>query len=336
MNIIKRYRSNIFIPVILCMALCSSCTEGVYFNVTEPAYVTIPNGVKRVGIVNRSIISDSNNVRRSIDNIISEKSPLLDKECSMNCISGLKAALIQSNIFPKVESFDSLHLINSHPNAFPAPLPWTEIEKICSNNKVDVLFSLELFHTDTKVNVVGSAMTLLNAGPDALAGSGTEGTIVKTGWRIYYPQSRSILDEYTLGNNVTSSLMNHKETIRNTSYDMGQTYASRVIPTIVSVWRDFYIRGNRNFKIARRMADAGDWNSAAKIWQNEINNPKRKLCARAYYDLAINQEINGNLDSAIGFAQKSYEIGGRQLALDYLNMLQNRVAGNQILNSQAH
>ncbi len=323
-----------------------SCTEEVYFNITVPAPVTIPAYVKNVGIINRSIISDSNKVRKEIDDVLSAKSAKLDSDCSNECIRGLKDALSQTNDYSKIAVLNSLHFINSYPDIFPPPLSWGEIEDICRRNNVDVLFSLEMFHTDTRVRVMQAAQGVLSGGIMGLANNTTAGTKVNTGWRIYDPRDKLILDGYNLGQGLTFQgnflnprdaaygLMDHKQVVMNTSYQLGQNYASRTIPAIIRVSREFYIRGNRDFKIARRMADAGDWNGAAAIWERETGNPKWRKRAKAYYNMGIISEMNGKVDSAISCVQKSYEIGGRQLALDYLNILQYRAANDQVLNSQ--
>ena len=44
------------------------------------------------------------------------------------------------------------------------------------------------------------------------------------------------------------------------------------------------------------------------IWQEETkSSPNGKLAGRACYNMAIIAEINGDLDGAIQWAQKSYE-----------------------------
>ena len=84
------------------------------------------------------------------------------------------------------------------------------------------------------------------------------------------------------------------------------------------------------------MANAGDWNSAADLWNKETTNPKLRIRARAYYNMAIIGEINGDVDGAIEWAKKAYETAGKRLALSYLSELQDRKAQNDLLKSQAH
>jgi len=325
------------ILVLICFAIYSCKTEEVYFNVTVPAPVSIPAYVKKVGIINRSFISDSNHVRKAIDNVLSAKGATLDKECSNESIRGLKDGLVQSNTFQNIVFLDSVNIKNSFPGAFPSPLSWDKIAEICRLYKVDALFALELFHTDTRINLAASPVSPL--------GSASVGTKVNTGWRIYDPQNKLILDEYLIADGLTfagggldaiPALMNHKEAVMGVSYRIRQSYAGRILPYTIRVCREFYIKGSENFKMARRMADAGDWNNAADLWNKETTNPKLKIRARAFYDLAIISELNGDVDAAIGWAKKAYETGGKRMALFYLNILQDRKAQNDLLKSQAH
>ncbi|HWY97958.1 MAG TPA: DUF6340 family protein [Bacteroidia bacterium] len=331
------------ILVLTCLTFYACKTEEVYFNVTEPAPVTIPAYVKKIGIINSSLLSDSNGVRKAIDDVLSVKGPNLDKDCGNECIRGLKDALVQSNTFQDIVFLDSVNIKTSFPGAFPSPLSWDKIDEICRLNNVDALFALELFHTDTRVNLAPSS---IGSGLQTIAANASINTTVNTGWRIYDPQDKLILDEYLLKDGLTfegggpldaaSALMNHKQAVMGVGYHIGQSYASRILPYTIRVCREFYVKGSDNFLIARRMANAGDWNNAAALWSKDTTNTKIKVRARAYYNLAIINEINGKVVDAIGWAKKAYETGGKRLALIYLNNLQDRKAQDDLLKSQTH
>lgn len=49
--------------------------------------------------------------------------------------------------------------------------------------------------------------------------------------------------------------------------------------------------GSINFKIAKRRAQTGNWEGAAGLWMTELNNPKAKITGRAYYNMAISNEL---------------------------------------------
>ena len=70
------------------------------------------------------------------------------------------------------------------------------------------------------------------------------------------------------------------------------------------------------------------------LWQKETNNPSSKVAGRACYNMAIINEINGDIDKAIQWAQKSYENYNNKLALHYVNILKDRRVSNDILKEQ--
>ena len=107
-----------------------------------------------------------------------------------------------------------------------------------------------------------------------------------------------------------------------------------MIPRTRRIARDYYVRGSDNFKIAQRRAQAGDWDGAAELWERELTNPKEKIAGRAHYNMAISNEIKGDLEKAIQFASKSYTDYRTNIALDYVNILKYRVRQNRVLDQQ--
>jgi hypothetical protein len=98
--------------------------------------------------------------------------------------------------------------------------------------------------------------------------------------------------------------------------------------------RDYYVKGTDNFKIARRKAQVGKWDEAGLLWEKETKNPSSRIAGRANYNMAIINEINGDLDSALKWAQKSYEDTNNKLALRYVRILENRRYKNDVLKMQ--
>ncbi len=172
-------------------------------------------------------------------------------------------------------------------------------------------------------------------------------TWVKTGWRIYDPKARYILDEAALERYIifkgrginpvvaANALIGRKDAVKQVGNNAGTAYARRIIPFWLRVSRDYYVKGNDNFQIARRKAESGNWDGAADIWQKETSNYKGKVAGRACYNMAIINEINGDLNKAIEWARKAYEDYNNKLALRYIRVLENRKLQNSILEEQA-
>jgi hypothetical protein len=114
----------------------------------------------------------------------------------------------------------------------------------------------------------------------------------------------------------------------------GEAYAYSVIPQWLRVSREYFVRGNDQFKVARRRAESGNWDGAGDIWNEQTRAAKSKVAGRACYNMAIISEINGDLDGAISWAQKSYEDYNIKLALRYVRVLRDRKVRNSILEEQ--
>jgi len=339
----------ICLAVTLLACSCSS-TNLMSLSVNVPAPVTLPPNVKSAAVVNRTRAADENRTIDAIHKAVSLESKTLQAEGSKASVYGLTDELRKNTRFATVSSLDHLDLRSFGAGVFPNALPWDSVEKICRDSHTDVLFSLELFDAEATVGPgVASGPTRLLAtitSAPILDAQVNINTQVKAGWRIYDPASHNILDEYVLSRNLATrvrlidpvgsgtAIASRKEAVKQVGMDAGQVYASRIVPYSIRVSRFYYVRGNGNFIIAKRMAQTGNWDNAGKIWQQETNSTSRKAAGRACYNMAIISEINGDVDGAIQWAQKAYEVYGLRLALQYVNILRNRQNNNAILKTQ--
>ncbi|WP_036154095.1 DUF6340 family protein [Maribacter forsetii] len=338
------FLSTAFFSIISC-----SSTNRMTMGITQPAKVAIPNDVINVGIVNRSSASENNKVLDDIDKILSLEGLNLDKEGAKNAISGLKYELERGNRFEAVKIIENQKDINKGLSVFPAELSWDIVDRICQENGVDVLFSLEFYDTDTAANYELTTVKIPNnLGVEAnVPGHRIElNTAIKNGWRIYDPADRRIIDEYVSSNSLFSvgeginpvkafeAVVGRKVAVISASSKLGANYALITRPEKIRIARDYFIRGSDNLEIADRRAKAGDWDGAAELWNADLNNAKSKVAGRAYYNMAISNEINGNLNTAIEYASKAYTDYENKEALRYINMLKRRVVNQQELNRQ--
>jgi len=337
-----------YLPFILAAIFITSCkTELVYMSVMTPAPVTISPVIKKAGIINRSQASEETKNIDAVEQALTLEGPKLDKEGAEASIAGLTDELNNNNRFTKVTAIKT-DLRTTGAGVFPAPLTWDIVDKICKENDVEILFSLEFFDTDTKITYETRKTTVRTplGNIPGIEHQANMQTFVKTGWRIYDPAGRIIVDEYPYTEELTFSgrginpvaaaaaLIGRKDAVMQASTNAGHAYALRIIPTWIRVSRDYYVKGSDNFKIAKRKAQTGKWDEAAKLWEMETGNPKPKIAGRACYNMAIINEINGDLDAAIKWAQKAYEDYGNKLALRYVRILENRKINDSVLKTQ--
>jgi len=339
---------SVALSLLICLCACSS-TNRVYISVKEPAPVTLPEYVKTIAVINRTTPTEKSKVLNKIHRIFSLESESLIKEGSNACVNGLVDELKNDQRIAEVVSVDSTDVSSFGAGVFPSPLNWKKIEEICKAANADAVFSLELFDTESKLNYsinTISRKTILGNIPV------TEHqvqmlTAVKTGWRMYDPSSHLILDESYLAKNLSfygrganpvvaaQVLVSKKEAVKEVGLAAGHLYAARINPFWLRVYREYFVRGkNSGFAIAKRKAQTGNWDEAAQIWFQLTKSNNRKTAGRACYNMAIISEINGDVDAALAWAQKSYENYRIKLGLDYVNILHHRKADEALLASQ--
>lgn len=337
--------------IILTAILLVSCkTQQLYLNVVEPAVVTLSPDIKSIGVINRSTPTDETKIFDVVDKALTLEGVNLDKDGAEQAIKGLSDELMANDRFTDVKTLTDVDFRTPRLGAIlPVPLSWEIVDKICKEKGTDALFSLEAYDTDTRLNYSTNNVEIKN--PLGIKIPGIEHqvnmeTIVKTGWRIYDPRNQVIADEYNFLQSVVftgrginplvaaAGLTGRKDAVKEVSNKAGHGYAIRLLPYRIRVMRDYFVKGTNNFKIARRKAQLGKWDEAGQLWEKEVDNPKMKVAGRACYNMAIINEINGDVEAALSWAQKSYEDYNIKLGREYSNILENRLAKLDLLDQQ--
>jgi len=319
--------------------LASSCKQRVYLTVAEPPIVHLDKSYTRGGVINRTYAQGGSEILETIDNALTLEGNL-DHKGSKAAVQGAFDELTTNKRFEFLTLLDSMHVQNGGIDIFPAQLDWQEVESICLKNDLHFLIVLEVFDTDTKI-AYSQGTTTKNTPLGSVqvpVHNATMTTIIKTGWRIYDPRNKWILDEIWLTDRLVSqgsginpvkaaaTLMNRGQAVKQISTQVGRMYAGRIEPQFFRVWRDYYNKGNSTLRMANRRAEAGDWNGAAELWERDMSSPKRKIAGRAHYNMAIYNEINGDVYKALELAQKAWGDYRIRPARDYANILRNRIA----------
>lgn len=333
---------------LLAVAMASCATQELYLNVTQPAPVTIAPEIKTVGIIDRSTPTDQTKSLANLEKLLSLEGVDLDSIGTLEAIKGVTEELAANDRFNVVKLLSGVQFRTSTVGGLPAPLTWEQVEMICRENSTQALFALEMYDTDTRVNYSTEPTkikTPLGSIP-ALNHLASMETLVKTGWRIYSPADRTILDEHIVAESVVfagkginpvvavAGIVNRKDAVMEVSRKAGNIYAIRLIPYRLTVTRDYFVKGTDNFKIAKRRAQLGKWDEAAELWEVETTNPKMKIAGRANYNMAIISEINGDLEAATSWAQKAYSDYDIKQGLRYTRILENRRYNEEVLNYQ--
>ncbi len=336
-------------PFILIFILLVSCkTNELYINTTQPAPVTISPDIKKVGIINRSVPTDETKLTDIIEKVLTLEGADLDRDGALESIRGLTEALDQNSRFEEVRVLNEIDFRASRIGELPPALSWDIVDRICNETGMDALFALERFDTDTRISYSTREVdikTPLGSIPGIEHDAAME-TIVKTGWRIYDPASKILPDEFNFAESLVfhgrginpvaavEALSGRKDGVKEVSRNAGHTYAYRLLPYRLRVTRDYFVKGTDNFKKAKRKAQTGKWDEAGLLWEAETTNPKSKVAGRAAYNMAIINEINGRLEDALAWAQKSWEDYKIRQGLFYSRILEKRLDSRELLRIQ--
>jgi len=338
-----------FYLLLMTSMLVSCKINQLYLTVVEPAPVTLSKEIKKVGVINRSMPTDQTKVLDVIDKVLSLEGADLDSIGAEQCIIGLSDELMSNNRFTQVKALNNYDFRTPKLGLFPNPLSWEIVARICRETGNDALFSLEYYDTDARISYSANKTDIktgIGITIPALEHTASMETIVKTGWRIYDPASQIIADEFNHLQSVAFSgrginplvavaaLINRKDAIKEVSNKAGHGYALRILPFELRVMRDYFVKGTNNFKIGKRLARVGKWNEAGVLWEKETANPDLKIAGRACHNMGIISEINGDVDTALAWAQKAYEYHNIRQALKYTRILEDRMMKRQLLKEQ--
>jgi hypothetical protein len=244
---------------------------------------------------------------------------------------------------------------NSMTGAFPDPLPWGTIERMCRTYGADAVVAIEVFDTDFIVTN-GKRDVMKEVEKD---GKKQQVKVVeyfaegvgnaKIGFRLYDPKERTIADQQLFnpsntwtatGANVKDALAQltqKSEATRVVSRTAGATYASKIAPMPVQLSRFYYAKSKKTPEIAQgaRQAQVGQWEGAIQTWRARLTQPtSQKEAGKLAYDIAVAYEVLGDFDKAKEWASRAYVRYENKKARSYNATLENRVYQNQLLMDQ--
>lgn len=193
-----------------------------------------------------------------------------------------------------------------------------DIKQIADTTRLNLLFSLDFFGAID--------------GVFKNAYSSTEAVYIFSFWNIYDLQKNKLLffydkvdtvewksDEYSIDN--IKEVPKREDAVLLAAEIAGSKFAEFLIPHWTEVQRMYYKSGNVELRKAEELIKNGEWLKAAEIWKNNINNKNKKIAAKSMFNLALANEMEGDLDAAIDWAVKSFHVFNQKNEIHYWNCL---------------
>ena len=333
---------------ILLFTACS-VTSPIAVNTTEPAPVDLSKDIRRIGIYSEEFKSEEAVKSFGLDEWVQYTDQLLSEAGREAALKGLfekltedprfdTIVIIESDLDKKLFSQQSAHAIQ-----------WNAMKDICLDNRVDALFSLAYFQTDTKVTLKKAKVNQKDLLRENIMVSGSEitlETLIENGWRIYDPFNKAVLDEIVLNEQLVNTakgensfdafqaVEDRKDSLISISGKNGSTFALRLQPYERLIERDFFVKGSENMVKADEFIKNENWAEAKILWESDSTNPDPKISGRACHNLAVLSEYNGDLETALAWALKSTAVYNSKLAANYLDALETRLVKTQLIEEQ--
>lgn len=333
-------KTKFYLFLLFVSILATSCSKYGYVQLKFPTApnVTLPENIKTIAIVNRSLAPKDNSSKGNAiaEAILTGEIAGSDKLASDECI---KAVYDRFNGFRGVSIVypATSRLLGTGTRITPDPLSWKRVKEICDSSKANALLVLEMFDSNSDLILSGVTNQINNVLSGATNTPQPPNQIrmnVVSYWRMYDPINEKIIDQYQTTNYLTfntTGILNipPPEALPQTAYASGEQYVDRFMPGYYYVKRDMYKRGKgaykQQFKTAFRKSEVANWEGAIEVWSNIAKNASGKNAGRACLDLAVGYEVLGKTEEALYWAKKSYEDYGNKLGRDYANILKNRL-----------
>ena len=209
----------------------------------------MPVDAKTILLVDRTKFgSEFTNI---LEGLLTGEAPTDDRVAAQEAMVNMKNQLDRSPRFG-VKLFPERMVGNSLTGAFPNPLSWQDLERLCTSMSCDAVVALEIFDTDfivtngtrikKKTEGEGASKREVEYTEYYAEGVGN----IKMGIRTYYPKTKNIVDQQLIsennrweavGKNATDAaalLINKSRANSELAAMVGRKYARKIAPMPVS------------------------------------------------------------------------------------------------------
>lgn len=331
--------------MLLLVAGCA--TSNIQLQVLVPAHISVSGDVKHLALVNRFYPEKQEKVLGVLEGVISGENIGQDRRAAEAALGGLTEALAGSPRFTITRPNRDLQ--GTGRGDFPPPLPTQTVVEVCSGSNADALVTIEAFDSDTRLGVVQEKRTRKTregVTETYFVFKATKNVDVTVGWRLYDGRTGAVLDEFRMFETVGFGAEGNTEALayanlpgrdhvtREVGRVTGLNYSARISPTWMWVNREYFKKGSDALKASKHAVRVNDWERAREWWAKSLNDPNPKVQGRATHNMALSEELNGNLQGALELAREAAAKYGNKKAREYVWILQQRIQDQERLDQQ--
>lgn len=298
-----------------------SCMNSFRITVQNPPLIQLPDSVNRITVIN-NVNAENSPEKATLGKQIQQAlngNVVAAEHCEGGIARGINESnRLQASAFPSI----SCHKLDKS-------IDWALLDSIAALQQSQVIVEIDHFVTDSPLG--GTVV--------ANATAQTRHPIYGSAFvHVYYPAKETFIEGFQMdgvyympisGNvNPLSMLMDmarKQQYFRALGFDIGYRIGTAFYSPWQWVGRQYYTRGSRQIRAARRLIRYGNWSMAEEMLLPETNNSKRKVAGRAKYNLALVYEGQGRLEEAIQMCNRSMVENGNRKAPLNGQILQDRL-----------
>jgi len=342
LNIFSARNLIIILSAILLFSCSSVCTIGIQTAI--PPKYPVSTEIQSIAVLNRSINQNFTNLDRdSLEKILIKNELFLDtlvmdSVAADTSIQVAAKALFESGRFDVVVP-KQRNIYRNDKGGLLNPLDKSFINDICKDFNVNAVLVLESFaeklSTKLKVNKYPVGFEQ-GVSLGQYSYNATIDVAYNLIWILYQPQLNPAILRYDVRDNVFGDLFYYSKDNLNKSLPCvkealivgGIASGIEMSEYIRPRWKDeirhYFITGKKEIDAAIPLIKQNKWEEAASLWKNYASDPSKTLRSKIEYNLALAEEMSGNLDLAIEWAIKSYKTKYTKRAESYIRYLSQR------------
>jgi hypothetical protein len=333
-------KTFLFLLTGIMLVSCKSNYTLLTIENIQPAKEELSPDIQSITLMNRSMSSQFQNHREDslqmyfyskgfqLSNIV------LDSAAADTTIRALASLMFESGRYDVVVPLERNFKRSLSFEILPDTLSSAQVGEICTNFKTDALIVLERFSTKTMADY-SAERYLDGATGNVYSYNATLDLKYDAFFRIYKPGIKTLVKEIAVSDTIYwesvdnsqaglfSKLPTVKQALINAGIKVALDVDSKLSPTWIPEKRGYFLFKNKN-DLGQKFMNENKYDEAGQYWAKMALSKDKKIRSKAEYNLALINELNGDLDKAIEFGLKSFYSYYRFQTQTYLKKLEAR------------
>jgi hypothetical protein len=326
-------RNTILFASFILLMSCAGSKSYVNYEILEPAAITYPDYVEKVGYLNRapfSLYNFSESNRRGLDQT---GLYIVDTIVCNSLIRGFLEGR-QSEEIPFLEELLFFNFRKTDTLAYSEEIDDSTKSVVFEKYDLDALITLDYYKMSMDKHEFRSRDYFFLVNEYELN--------LEVLWRVYDRDGLLPLDRFKIRDTLyfsdpispVAGIITPTSVLKSGCEDFGYIFGQRNIPVWNEVSRVVFRTGDRKMRKAAQYTDEGDWLSAINIWTELENSEDKKIAAKAMHNLAVFYEIEDKLIIAGNYAARAEELWGNSFIKAYRKNLDERILDKEDLMNQ--